>query len=68
MITKTKLNNIEAVISKALTDSYVNHEKFVLVTNMLREYNEMSNILKTLRIILYKYGINKQKNLLKNDV
>ena len=29
------------MISKGLIDSYVKHEEFVLVKNVLREYNEM---------------------------
>ena len=30
---KTKLNNVEVLISKALIDSYINHDKFVSVNN-----------------------------------
>ena len=41
LLAKTKLNNIEVVISKALIGSYINHDKFVSVNNVLREYNEM---------------------------
>ena len=29
------------MISKGLIDSYVKHEEFVLLKNVLREYNEM---------------------------
>ena len=36
---KTKLKNIEVFISKALIDSYINHDKSVLVNKVLREYN-----------------------------
>ena len=35
---ESKLNNIEVLISKALIDSYISHEKFVSVNNILREY------------------------------
>ena len=38
---KYKLNTIEVLISKALTDSYISHDGFVSVNNVLREYNEM---------------------------
>ena len=35
------LNTIEVLISKALIDSYIIHDEFVLVNIVLREYNEM---------------------------
>ena len=41
LVTKTKLNTIKVLISKALIDSYINHDEFVLVNNVLRKYNEM---------------------------
>ena len=34
---KDKLNTIEALISKFLIDSYISHDKFVSVNNVLRE-------------------------------
>ena len=40
LLGKDKLNAIEVLISKALIDSYISHDEFVLVNNMLREYNE----------------------------
>ena len=40
---KDKLNTIEVLISKALIDSYITHDQFVSVNNVLREYNEMKN-------------------------
>ena len=43
---KPKLNTIEILISKALINSYINRDKFVLVYNMLREYNEMKEEIK----------------------
>ena len=36
-----KLNTIKFLISKALIDSCINHDEFVWVNNVLREYNEM---------------------------
>ena len=39
LLGKTKLKNIEVFISKALIDSYINHDKSVLVNKVLREYN-----------------------------
>ena len=43
---KTKLNTIEVLISKALIDSYISHDKFISVNNVLREYNEMKEEIK----------------------
>ena len=40
---KDKLNTIEVPISKALIDSYISHDEFASVNNVLREYNEMKN-------------------------
>ena len=41
MLGKEKLSTIEVLISKALIDSYISHEKFVSVINALKEYNEI---------------------------
>ena len=41
MLGKDKLNTIEVLISKALIDSYISHDEFALVNNVLREYYEM---------------------------
>ena len=38
---KDKLNTLEVLISKTLVDSYVSHEEFVSVNDVLREYYEM---------------------------
>ena len=40
---KDKLNIIEVLISKALINLYISHDKFVTVSNVLREYNEIKN-------------------------
>ena len=36
-LAKTKLNSIEALISRALVDSYINHDESFSVSNVLRE-------------------------------
>ena len=46
MLGKDKLNAIEVLISKFLIDSYISHEEFVSVNNVLKEYNEMKNGIK----------------------
>ena len=40
LLAKTKLNNIELLISKTLFDSNVSHNEFALIDNMLKEYDE----------------------------
>ena len=41
MLAKTKLNNIEISISKALIDSNIIHDEFVSVNNVLKEHDDM---------------------------
>ena len=36
MFSKSKLNSIEVLISKALIDSVINHDEFVLINNALK--------------------------------
>ena len=46
LLAKSKLNSIEALISKALIDSVIIHDEFVLLINVLKEYNEMKEDIK----------------------
>ena len=46
LLGKDKLNTIEVLISKALINSYISHEEFNSVTNVLREYYEMEEEIK----------------------
>ena len=46
LLAKTKLNSIEVLISKALIDLYINHDDFVSVNNVLREYNKIKEEIK----------------------
>ena len=41
MLAKAKLNSIKVLISRALIDWYISHDKFVLVNNVLKEYVNM---------------------------
>ena len=41
LLGKDKLNAIKFLISKALLNSYIRHDEFVLVNNVLRENNEI---------------------------
>ena len=46
LLGKDKLNTIEFLISKSLTDSYISHDEFVSINNVLREYNDMNEEIK----------------------
>ena len=41
VLAKSKLNRIEVLISKALIDSNIGHDQFVLINNVLKEYKEI---------------------------
>ena len=45
-LAKTKLNTIEVLISKALSEWYINHDELLSVNNVLREYIEMKEEIK----------------------
>ena len=47
MLGKDKLNTIEVLVSKVLVNSYISHDEFVSVNNVLREYNEIKEDIKT---------------------
>ena len=46
LLTKSKLNSIEVLISKALPDSVISHDEFVLINDVLKEYKEMKEGIK----------------------
>ena len=50
LLAKSKLNSIEVLISKALIDSNISHDEFVLINNVLKEYDEMKEEIKNLQI------------------
>ena len=41
LLAKWKLNSVEVLISKVLVDSVISHDEFVLMNNVLKEYNKM---------------------------
>ena len=49
LLAKSKLNTIEVVISKALIDSNITHDEFVLKNNVLKEYDQMKEEIKNLK-------------------
>ena len=46
LLGKDKLNTIEVLISKAVMESYISHDQFFSVNDMLREYNKMKKEIK----------------------
>ena len=46
MLAKTKLNILQVLVSKALIDLYINHDKFSSVKNVLTEYNKIKEKIK----------------------
>ena len=46
LLGKDKLNTTKVLNSNALTNSYISHDKYVSVSNVLREYNEIKNEIK----------------------
>ena len=50
LLAKFKLNSIEVSISKALIDSNISHDEFVLIINVLKELYDMREEIKNLMI------------------
>ena len=46
LLAKSKLNNIEDLISKTLIDSNISHDEFVLRNNVLEEFYDMKEEIK----------------------
>ena len=49
LLAKSKLNRIEALISKALIDSNISHDEFVLINNVLKEYDKIKEEIKNVK-------------------
>ena len=45
-LAKSKLNSVEVLISKALIDSNISHDEFILINNMLKEFYDMKEEIK----------------------
>ena len=50
LLAKSKLNSIRVLISKTLINSNINHDEFVLINNVLKEYDNMKKEIKYLKI------------------
>ena len=48
LLAKPKLNSIEVLISKVLIDSNISHDEFVLINNVLKEYDDVKEEIKRL--------------------
>ena len=46
LLAKSKLNRIEVLISKALIDSNISCDEFVLINNVLKEYDKIKDLIK----------------------
>ena len=46
MLAKSKLDNIEVLVSKTLSDSNISRDEFVLINNMLKEFCDMKKEIK----------------------
>ena len=46
LLAKSKLNSMEVLISKSLIDSVISHDEFVLINNVLKEYNKVNKEIK----------------------
>ena len=46
-LAKSRLNSIEVLISKALIDWNISHDEFVLISNMLKEFYDMKEVIKS---------------------
>ena len=49
LLAKPKSDSIEVLIPKGLTDSNINHDDYVLINNVLKEYQDMKNKIKNLK-------------------
>ena len=45
-LAKSKLNNVDVLISKALIDSNITHNAFVLIHNVLKEFDDLKKEIK----------------------
>ena len=65
MSAKSKLNSIEVLISKALIDSVISHDEFVLINKVLKKYNDMKKVNNIRPIRLNKTIINQYQDLIR---
>ena len=49
LLTKSRLNSIEVLISKALIDSNISHDDFLLINSVLKVYDNLKEEIKNLK-------------------
>ena len=49
LLAKSKLNSIEVLIFKALIDSNIIHDEFVLMNNVLKEHDDLKEEVKSVK-------------------
>ena len=49
LLAKSKLNSINLLISKALTNAIISHDEFVLINNVLKEYEDKKKEIRNLK-------------------
>ena len=65
LLSKSKLNSVEVIVSKALIDSNISHYEFVLINNVLKEYDKIKKEIKKLKTYS---SLSKVLVFLKNNV
>ena len=53
LLAKSELNSIEFLISKALIDSIIRYDEFMLMNNVLKEYDKMKEAIKKLNTLTF---------------
>ena len=48
-LVKSKLNRVEVLISKSLINSNINHDEFVSINNVVKEYKEIKEEIRNLK-------------------
>ena len=61
IVKKYKSNTIEFLNSKALIDSYISHDKFVSINNVLREHSEIKTSVQYIKT-METYCVSCEKN------
>ena len=51
LLAKSKLKNVEVLISKVLIESNISHGEFVLINNVLKEYDDMKEEVKNFKTL-----------------
>ena len=49
LLAKSKSNRIQVLLSKALIDSNISHDEFILINNVLKEYDNKKEEIKNLK-------------------